>query len=163
MKKIKPAYIGILLIFLMFGSTFAYAVIQSVSTPSQQSNQNPLPTGIIDYELSDFQTTELLRNGYTLMRYNYNITCVKCGQDRLMIEQLAEIDKFKNQIVVQELVSGNPGELTITSVYGQETLSDFVADDVIVSLCKLLVSPPVECAVLQFQNSSNSSATNSTS
>ena len=168
MKKIKPAYIGILLIAIMFGSTFAYGVIQAVSTspPSQNQQTIEVPSGIIDYELSASQQYELLGRGYTIMNYKYNFACEKCSEERSTLNQIVQAREFSGQVVLQELLSDNAGNLTIVSAYGEEMLSNFNVTDVVDSLCRLAVSPPTECVILQLTKSqpptSNATTTNST-
>lgn len=162
MKRLKTAYIGILLIFLMFGSTFAYAVIQSVNIPNQNQNEQTLqiPTGVIDYELSANQQVELLRAGYTIMDYRYNFACEQCIKERSLLSQIVQSREFQNQIVLQEILSENAGNLTIKSVFGEETLTNFDSTDVTSSLCRIVASPPPECVV--FQITTSNETTNST-
>lgn len=151
--KVKKAYIGILLIGIMFFSTIAVAALQSVTNnvPQNQPQQGnvALPTSnVVDYELSPQQELQLLRGGRTILKYSYPLNCRECQQEKIFLETLATNTAFSGQLTLQEVTSSlNTRSLEIYSAYGSQKLTAVNETEVVDVLCKIAITPPVMCAL----------------
>lgn len=142
--KVRPAWIGLFLIAVMLFSTFAYAVIQSFY-PKQNAK---LPeSNIIDYQLDANLKNALMQYGATVITFEYNLGCDNCVNQKAALEFFA--NEYKQQMWLEELVdeSLDKSEVTISSIYGEDNLIDSNEAEIIKSLCKLMVAPPVACAL----------------
>lgn len=142
--KFKPAWIGLFLIAVMLFSTFAYAVIQSLSP--KQNTQLP-ESNIIDYQLDPNLRNALIQYGATVITFEYNMGCNNCINQKATLEFFA--NEYKQQIWLEEIVdeSLDVSKITISSVYGEDNVVDANETQLYNSLCKLMVSPPVTCAL----------------
>ena len=142
--KLKPAWIGLFLIAVMLFSTFAFAVIQSVS-PGQNAK---LPeSNIIDYQLDPNLKNGLIQYGATVITFEYNLGCDDCVNQKAALEFFA--NEYKQQIWLEELVdeSLDKSKITISSIYGEDSLIDANETGIVSTLCKLMSAPPVTCAL----------------
>ena len=142
--KFKPAWIGLFLIGIMLFSTFAYAVIQSLY-PKQDIK---LPeTNIIGYYLDPNLKNALVQYGQTVITFEYNLGCNNCVDQKSALEFLA--NEYKQQIWLEEIVdeSLDDSKIMISSIYGEDKLVGGNETEVSSSLCKLMVAPPVSCAL----------------
>lgn len=142
--KIKTAWIGLFLIAVMLFSTFAYAIIQSFY-PKQNTK---LPeSNIIDYSLEPDLRNALIQYGATLITFEHNMGCNNCVNQKAALEFLA--NEYKEQIWLEEIQNEQLDESTITisSAYGEEKLVDANETNIFSALCKLMVQPPVACAL----------------
>jgi hypothetical protein len=135
--------ISLIFIFLMIGSTFAFALLNAFRSPEEEikiPNQR-----IIDYELDDRQRTSLLKRYYTLMEYRYFTGCLECGSVKSKLESVTQ--NSENQIFLQEIVSENnvTSSLTITSLKGGKTLINPSGEDIENLICDFLVNQPLWC------------------
>ncbi len=144
--KVKTSWIGLFLIATMLFSTFAYAIIQSFSSPSQ--NLQLPETNIINYQLDPNLRAALLQYGVTLMTFDYNLVCEDCVNQKSNLEFLA--NEYKEQIFLEEIRddSLSVSKLTVESVYGKDELVGANETQIFHSLCKLMVAPPVSCALI---------------
>jgi hypothetical protein len=147
LNKTKSILAGIILIFLMVGSSFAYGFIQSVS-PTQSNGNVELPKqSIIDYRLTSDQQRYLLRRGVTIAELEYSLACQPCRDTKAQLE--SAVQEFSNQMILSELVVGDSNTLPVVkmeSSYGQRTFSKPTPDDLMSAFCDLLTSPPIRCA-----------------
>lgn len=142
--KIKPAWIGLFLIATMLFSTFAYAVIQSLY-PKQNTK---LPeTNVIDYHLDPELKNALIQYGSTIITFEYNLGCNNCVNQKAALEFFAS--DYKEQIWLEEILNNNLdiSKIMISSLYGEDTLVDSNETSIVNSLCKLMVAPPIACAL----------------
>ena len=142
--KFKPAWIGLFLIAVMLLSTFAYAVIQSLY-PKQ--NVKLPESNIIDYRLDPNLGNALIQHGATIITFEYNLGCNNCVNQKSALEFFA--NEYKQQIFLEEIVDENLDKSTIavSSFYGEDKLIDANETEIVNSLCKLMVAPPVTCAL----------------
>jgi len=150
--KVKPAIVGMFLIFLMFGSTIAYGVLQAVFYGPAQTTTTTLPdTNIVNYRLSQNQENLLLSQGKTLLLYFYNSTCSICIDQKQSLEQLVTSSKFSDQLFLEEILTNtnnaNIPNLIVASYVGQKAINNITSDQITAVLCDLMVQPPVECAL----------------
>lgn len=135
--------IAIFFIFLMIGSSIAYAIISSFRT--QEDEEIKVPTQkIIAYELSDKQRQVLLSAGYTLIEYEFPNACLDCASNKQRLEIIAQ--QSDGQIYLQELIGSQTEQIIITSFRGQEILKDdFTVDDIDTTICEMLAQKPLWC------------------
>ena len=148
MKMKKSAVIGIFFIVLMLGSTVAYSILSAIRTP-QQNESTTLPnTNIIDYELNSKQEDLLLNNGFTVVRYVYNINCIDCLQKKSYLESFASANS--KQIFLQELVGNSTVQndaLSVNSLRGYDTLANVTEGNFMDMACDYMLQPPVDCTL----------------
>ena len=148
--KIKPAYIGLGLIAIMFMSTIAFSLLQSLNYASPSPNQKTeLPTtNVIDYKLSAGQEDLLLRRGFTIIEYRYSLSCEYCQQQKQFLVQLTTQSQLSNQLFLQTL-AGNSDlpTVTLTSYYNQEELTNATSEAIMQALCDVVVDKPLECTL----------------
>ena len=150
MKIKKSAWTGIMLIILMLGSTFAYAIIQGLGfyRPSSPSEVELPTANIIDYELTTEQESYAMRIGKTILKFEYATVCTECLNQKALVESIANEKDFSGQIILEEIIKNvDKSVLTITSSYGRNILTNVTADEVINSVCSLLTEPPIYCTV----------------
>jgi hypothetical protein len=144
----KSLVAGLFMIFLMVGSTLAYAILQSF-TPSQPEEEGiELPEqNIIDYRLTTEQYHYLLRAGKTIVEFEYSLACDECRDTKTWLE--AATNEFSNQMLLIELVVSDSDALPIVRIessYGRIVLSKPTTDEIMNSFCNLLTEPPIRCA-----------------
>ena len=142
--KFKTSWIGLFLIAVMLFSTFAYAIIQSFYP--KQNTQLP-KTNIIDYHLDSNLINALIQYGATVITFEYNMGCNNCPDQKATLESFA--NEYKQQIWLEEIVdqSLDTSNITMSSIYGEDKLVDANETGIISTLCQLMVSPPVACAL----------------
>lgn len=146
--KIKTAIAGIVIIFLMLGSTFAYSVLQSVKGGEKKEVTLP-EKNIVEQELTPEQESLLLSNGNTILKFRYNLACNNCLSQLSFLESLASSSQFKNQIMLEEILVGDvtSPQLEITSMYGQDSLNNVTQEKILESVCGLMIQPPLDCTL----------------
>lgn len=149
MKK----WIGIVLIGIMFLSSIAIAVIQSVTfggvapAQSQQQAQVTLPSEpIIEQRMTSDQFAEAISRGFTVATYKYDRTCVECAEERRLVEQIVLSKDFQGQIILEEVRQPGNSSLDVASAYGEKTVGKIDFNSTIDAFCELAVSPPLGCA-----------------
>ena len=158
--KAKP--LGILLVMFMLVGGFSivpYILQASFYNPTTPTNVQLPTTNIVDYELAPEQETEILRQGKTIIRFEYSLACEKCLETQSILEQLVNLNKFKDQVVLEEIKSAS-GDLPKVNIIGftigdnqisvnQNNLQgvNVTESQIINSLCNLMIQPPVECAL----------------
>ena len=143
----KKSGLGFLLMLLMVLSTFGYVVLQGSYYKTREQEIELPKERIIDYRLTDEQERSLIINGYTIVVFEYSLTCDNCLDVKTTLEQLAATDP-NGQLIVEELNSGSDvSRITVVSIYGKKELENATSDEVFDVLCELLVYPPTSCAL----------------
>lgn len=153
--KIKPAYIGLFLIGIMFFSTFAFTILQSFNLGDTTGQKTDLPkTNIINYRLTTNQESTLISQGKTIMIYEYDESCQYCQQQKQFLQQIVTNSKpitgtdISNQLFLELLPSNNEmPTLTLISYYGQNELTNATNSETFSALCQVLISKPIGCAL----------------
>ncbi len=132
----------------MFGSTFAYSILQSVRSPSQ------LPkTNILNYQLNSQLRDAFIYYGATILKFEYSSNCNNCFEQKGFLENMANTFKenlatdFYN-IYLEEILNETvePSQLTIDSKLGNMTIIDPTENITFNTLCDLMFAPPTICA-----------------
>jgi len=142
-KMSSQRLIALIFIILMFGSTFAYAILNALRTPEQTieiPNQR-----IIDYKLDELQRSYLLQRGYTLIGYSYFTGCLECANLKNKLEEITL--NSDDQIFLQELVSTESvsTSLSIASLKDQKTLDNPTDEEIESTVCEILINRPLWC------------------
>jgi hypothetical protein len=156
--KVKPAYLGLLILAIMFGSSIAYPLLQGLFYGGEQAQ---LPnTNIIDYELTLQQKYLALSRGMVILNYRFNSNCNNCLEQRDYLEQLVSSQKFKEQTFLEEIVVNGTGELPILNmtgfkIEGNQIVLDYrtlqaenvTQNTTFDAVCELMIQPPIDCAL----------------
>ncbi len=156
--KFKTSWIGLFLIAVMLFSTFAYAIIQRFN--SGENGQLP-KSNIINYQLDDNLKNAFIQYGVTMITFDYNLGCENCVAQKSTLEFFANeyklnldnpklsIDDVYGKIFLEEILDEglDKSKTKITSAYGEDEMIDANETQIVNSLCKLMVSPPVACAI----------------
>lgn len=146
------AVIGLLIIAIMFISTFSFAIIQSVKQPSTEIPK----TNILDHQLDLNLKNTLVENGVTFMTLEYNSVCENCLDQKsfleLVIKELGhQVSQGKDYTIydlyLEEIVDENASlpKLTIISNLGYKELTNATQEEIFSELCNLMTSPPITC------------------
>lgn len=143
----KSMLAGIFLIVITVGSTLAYAVLQTIRQQNTVTEEVTLPSErIIDYKLSDEQKRLAIRNGITVLNFEYSPTDTNQQMDKALVESAA--NEFSGQVILEEISNAQMTEsrLILESFYGKQVLRAPTKEDLFNSLCDILTDPPVVCA-----------------
>jgi hypothetical protein len=149
----KTAVIGLSLIAIMFFSSIAFAVIQSVPRSGQESTETLPSSRILTQALTAQQEVLIVQNDFTLMRYFYPSACSECGERMSLLEAFATTSEFSDQLFLVELSGEENERLEFVSKIGSATLQGAEIDinntaDV---LCEITTRPPVGCTFRNIQ------------
>lgn len=154
--KIKKAYLGLLILAIMFGSSLAYPLLQGLSGGGTVQLPN---TNIVSYPLTLQQQYLALSKGMVVLDYRYDSSCKNCSSMKNYLEQLVSSQQFKPQTFLQEvLVNGTIiPTLNITGfkIEGRNITLDYISlkNDNITqnitfnSICEVMLQPPIDCAL----------------
>lgn len=128
-------------VILMFGSTFAYALMNMFGNESEEIS---IPQEkILNYELNDAQRKYLLTRGYTLIEYYFPDGCLDCISTKNNLEQLTQ--RSEGQIYLQEVTKGETTGIVLTSRNGQKILTEPTGEEIETTVCSLLLQKPLWC------------------
>lgn len=142
-KMSSQRLIALIFIILMFGSTFAYAILNALRAP-EETIEIP-DQKIINYKLNERQRSYLLQRGYTLMEYSYFTGCFECANIKNKLEQITL--NSDDQIFLQELVSTESisTTLNIASLKNQKSLNNPTEEVIESVICDILINRPLWC------------------
>lgn len=143
-KKMKS--MALFFIIIMFGSSFAYAILNRIggaggriSIPKER---------ILNYELNERQKSYLKSRGYTLVVYSSPIGCLECGSVKSNLEWMTQ--NSEGQIFLQEVSSNtNSSTLTVTSLKGERVLDNPSNQEIGSAICSLMLKREVWCVTSQ--------------
>ena len=142
MKDKQMKMIALVFILLMFGSTFAYALLNVFG---EKNTEVQIPQEkILTSELNEQQKQYLLGKGFTLIEYSYPTGCLECIDVKKDLEKITQISD--DQIYLQELTnSGEVSKLTIVSLNGGKTINNPTIKEAETSICDLLIKRSLWC------------------
>jgi len=144
-KKTKT--MAFFFIILMFGSTFAYAILSSFGGQDEGSQISIPQDKVLNYELNDQQKTTLLRGYYTLIEYRYSSGCMECISMKNELERITF--NSDGQIYLQEILSDGSDRVTIKSLNGAKTITKPTINETQEAVCNLLLQRPIWCVTSQ--------------
>jgi hypothetical protein len=141
----KMKIMAIFFIVLMFGSTFAYGIMNLLN---EKENQIQIPQDkILNYELSEQQKTYLMQKGYTLIKYDYSSGCLECIDVKSSLERITQ--NSDGQIYLQEITLQGTNKISIVSLNGQKNINKPTVNQTEEAVCSLLLQRPIFCLTSQ--------------
>ncbi|MBI5871967.1 hypothetical protein HZB88_02680 [archaeon] len=136
----KSAIIGIFIIAIMFGSTFAYGILQSVRSPVEVPKSN-----IIEYRLDPRLRYAFVNGGATILSFDYNFECENCYEQKNFLESMA--NEYKEQIFLEEILNETltKSKLIVESKLGNKTFYNPSENETFDAICDLMLAPPTIC------------------
>lgn len=145
-KQTKNMLWVFFIIFIMFGSSFAFILMSVV--PEQSQTQTNLPTNyVIDGYLDETFKQAYIQRGLTILEFHYYEGC--CPDLIVYTESLP--GELENQIIVEKILDnpiGSNPRISLESIRGIEERNVSSMDDIFSPLCNILVKPPIDCALL---------------
>lgn len=143
----KNRTIALIFIFLMVGSTVAYAILSIFGTKNQQTFFIP-DQKILNYELSQEQINFLISRYITIIKYDYPSNCVNCLEVKKILEDITQ--NSDNQIFLQEIETNiTKPKLYVYNILNETTIDDPTPSIAATSVCKILISSPMWCVINQ--------------
>jgi hypothetical protein len=142
-KKAKT--VALFFILLMFGSTFAYAILNALT--NRDSRIQIPQERILNYELNEQQKRYLRRKGFTLIEHYSSPGCMECINVRNKLEYVTQ--NSEGQIFLQELTGEVSNRVVITSLNGQKILDNPTNEEIENAVCDLLLRRPLWCVTSQ--------------
>jgi len=148
MKREKKALIAMLVIVIMFASSFAFIIIGysglGTNQQQEQSNLSLIPPDFIFKGYADYNLKhQLLQRGATFLEWHHPSGC--CPDLDLFVKSLPEELEF--QALVQDIVENDSRTwIFAESILGTLSYNVTNKNQIILPLCKVLVKPPIECA-----------------
>jgi len=139
----EKSVIGLILILLMFFSTFAYAVIQRAFYQKEERETQVLPTERIITSISETQRILAISNGFTLIYFNYTSPT---SEIKSYLESLAN----RHYIYLIENPS-NEDFLKVESRLGSREIKDPNLNQTIDLLCRIMIDRPIDCVMREIE------------
>ena len=140
-KTTKNKIFTIVIGLLMLSSVVSYAFMSS--SPAEETKQI-----VWNYEQETDEDTELLyiRNGFTLVKIYYQKADPSFSPFVISVSQLQ--DQIKPKQIIIEKIDSQEFSVKIKSGKGIEEISTQNMTSVFNSLCKILIAPPADCALV---------------
>jgi hypothetical protein len=144
MKKKTIQRIGVLIIAsIFFMSTIAYILTGAINPPKTVEE---LTEFVIEGEISPETENLYLSRGYTSIKFYYSNEDLMFFIHNLPHYLKNSRDQF--QMFIQKIPS-NQTKAHIIGPYGETTLEEVTEDNLLASLCEIILEPPVECGYNQ--------------
>ena len=145
-KRIGIIAFALFFIFLMLFSIVSSSFLQSSKTNGESETKLP-ESNIVEYELTAEQENYALEQGKTILKFYYTQNCIDCLNQKTFLESLTS--QFSDQMILEEVIK--QGEkvptLLVFSYYKQKNLFNATRDEIIDSVCDVLLKPPPGCVV----------------
>ncbi len=158
-RQTKKQMMALFVVVIFFGSTIAFAIIQSFGDNSTPESSTPktISDQRIFTEYDPIMENLFVQNGYTIAVLDYDGSCC---QD--IIDYIESISSDTNgQVAVFKLADEtiNQTALKIKSLINTQKLSgeEVTIENTFDSLCTIMMQAPLECG-LRFINTTNKSA-----
>jgi hypothetical protein len=144
-NRIVVIAFALFFIFLMIGSMFVPGLRQS-----SISNQNSvtLPSSnIVESELTPEQENLAMQDGKTILKFYYTKACIECINQKPFLESIA--NQLSDQVILEEVINQNEKvpTLLVFSYYSQKNLFNATSDQIINTVCDVMLKPPPSCIV----------------
>jgi len=141
--KLEKSTIGLILISIMFFSTFAYSITQRLEYNSRREEDNSLPSERIVNSLSETQRILAISGGFTIVYFNYTSPY---DEVKSYLESLAS----RHHLYLVENLS-NERFLKIESFRGSREIKDPNLNQTIELLCRIMIDRPVDCVMREIE------------
>ncbi len=150
-KDQKRQLIVLFMVVAMFGSSFAFIIMNAFGEEPQQQNSIEF---IVDYQLEQWQKDEYISRGFTVMEFHYKEGC--CQDFLVYINSIPNVDDLKvsgtSQVITQKILSDTENPyVVVESIYGREERNVSSIMDIFSSLCLVLAMPPSDCAASKIE------------
>ena len=139
----KTKYIGLLLIFVMFFSSIAFGVLNSITN---QAESQPTPSKQTTIErhtkrlLTDQEKAALLQQGVTIFEFLQSKDCAKCADYRPLIESFST--RFNDILLVDAESTSTAIQFTGKITKQVENVTE---KNLLDAYCEASVLQPKEC------------------
>jgi len=157
-KQTKMTILVLFLVITMFGSTFAFLIISGLTSPEtqKQEERQTAPTQYVVDGYVDFQSSQnFLARGYTLLEFHRPEGC--CPEFSAVVDSAPA--ELGYQLIVQRIPDSRNFFLA-ESFRNRKTFNATEPLQLILELCDVLASPPLDCAFNQLD--ANATQQNST-
>lgn len=145
--SLKNRVMALIFIFILLGSTVAYAVLSIFGPRNQQTFSIPKER-ILNYELSQEQIDFLVSRYITIIKYDYPSNCLNCLEVKKTLEDITQ--NSDNQIFLQEIETDMiKPKLYVYSILNETTIENPTPDMALSSICRALVAPTTWCVINQ--------------
>ena len=141
--KLEKRSIGLILIIVMFLSTFASSLLQKFTSNPIENNDNNLPSERILNYLTESQRILAISNDFTIAYFNYTS---QYDEVKSYLESLA----FKHYFYLVENFS-NERTLKVESIKGSREIKDPNLNQTIDILCQIMIDIPIECVMREIE------------
>ena len=150
-KDTKKQLGVLVLVIIMFAASAAW-IFLGAAPLAQQDLESQLPeTPIIEGYLNNETAAQLLAYGFTLMEWHSYPDC--CPDLQMWIDALPE--ELEYQILIQKISDADTPWASARSLLGEEQWNVTSYSDIMPPLCEILLKPPLECGLMQFNITEN--------
>jgi hypothetical protein len=140
--KVERKAITIVLIFIMFLSTFAYSFILNFNYSNTNKSES-LPNERIVSSISENQKILAISNGFTLIYFNYT------SPNHEIKYYLESLITNYNVYLVENL--SNENSLKIESLRGSREIKEPNINQTIDLLCQVMIDKPIDCVMREIE------------
>jgi hypothetical protein len=152
---------AVVIVLTMGLSSFAVAIFYLGGQQQPQKQFKQLTNFVVDGELDPNAEYEYYNNGYTIIKFYYNITLQDISS---YVDQLPDLFKTtdnKNQIIVEK-ITYNETYIKIMSLNGEDTIYNITEEEIQKSLCNIILSAPLECVIANMNLTETNNTSNNT-
>jgi hypothetical protein len=141
--KVERRTIGLILISLMFLSTFAYTLVERFSYFARTQEAEGLPNERIIFSISENQKILAISSGFTLAYFNYTSPFSE-------IKSYLEALTRNHRIYLIEALS-NENSLKMESLRGSREIKNPTLNQTIDLLCQIMIDRPIDCVMRELK------------
>ncbi len=137
-------FMAFVIIFIMGGGVFGYALLQQ--TPQGNQNTVTFPS-LIERPLAPEERISILRNGQTLIEYIYQENCTECTDKASMYKSFVSSPDYQGYVTLSVAVNENITADWIIGRNGDRTdLYDLNTSEELVNIfCSVALNQPNIC------------------
>jgi hypothetical protein len=146
----KQVLMALFIAFIMIASAVGFALLQGV--PKDTGPETPTFPNVVERVLGQEEKLLILRGGKSLIEYLYPSNCTDCFERRIVYENFATSDEFKDYVILETSVEENVTAEWIVIAYtgDQIDLADVnTTEDVVEIFCEASVVKPNVCVLLE--------------
>jgi hypothetical protein len=145
----KQVLMALFIAFIMIASAVGFAMIQG-TRGGGGDQQNPTFPNVVERVLDPQEKLLILRGGKSLIEYLYPSNCTGCFDRRIVYENFATSQEFKDYVILETSVEENVTAEWIVIAYtgDQIDLADVnTTDDLVGIFCEASVVKPNVCVL----------------
>jgi len=141
--KLNKSSIGLILVAVMFLSTFAYSMVERFWYFQNSSKEESLPKQKILSHITENQRVLAISNGFTIIYFNYTSPY---DEIKSYLESLAS----NHYVYLVENLS-NQRFLKAESLRGSREISNPDLNQTIDILCQIIIDRPIDCVIREIK------------